>query len=105
VPAALIRETPFQKTLANTFSCEGGSAKLVENPTDALGVVAAEFPPDVKPILTPRRIATKNYRRPFQECDKEHRAELEHFLGPNKLYSSTASKGQWTKSKGVEYGC
>ena len=46
VPAALIRETPFQKTFANTFSCEGGTAKLVENKSDALGIIAAEFPAD-----------------------------------------------------------
>ena len=26
VPTALISETPFQKTLTNTFNCEGGSA-------------------------------------------------------------------------------
>jgi len=87
VPAALIRETPFQKTLANTFSCEGGSAKMVESPTDALGVIAAEFPPDVQPILTlSSRIATKNYTvGPSKNVPKEHRAELEHFLRPTKL--------------------
>ena len=31
VPAALIGETPFQKTLTNTFNCEGGTAKMVES--------------------------------------------------------------------------
>jgi len=30
VPAALISETPFQKTLTNTFTCDGGTAKMVE---------------------------------------------------------------------------
>src|SRR5207302_11028379 len=52
VPAALISETPFQRTLTNTFSCESGTGKLVENKSDALGVIAAEFPAGVKPILT-----------------------------------------------------
>jgi transglutaminase-like putative cysteine protease len=87
VPAALIRETPFQKTLANTFSCEGGNAKMVESPTDALGVITAEFPPDVKPILTlSSRIATKNYTvGPSKNVTREQRAELEHFLRPTKL--------------------
>ncbi len=45
VPAALISEIPFQKTLANTFNCERGTAKMVENKSDALGIIAAEFPP------------------------------------------------------------
>src|SRR5215472_13069140 len=62
LPAALLGETPFQKTLANTFKAEQGTAKLVESTADALGIVAAEFPVGTKPamILT-SRIATKNY--------------------------------------------
>ena len=52
MPAALISETPFQKTLSNTFNCEGGTAKAVESKSDALGIIAAEFPAGVKPILT-----------------------------------------------------
>ena len=31
LPAALLRETAFQKTLANDFRAEGGKAELVEN--------------------------------------------------------------------------
>src|SRR5208337_2067702 len=62
VPAALISETPFQKTLSNTFNCEGGTAKLIETEADALGIIAVEFPAGVKPILTvTSRIATKDY--------------------------------------------
>src|SRR6202051_3571069 len=61
VPAALISETPFQKTLANTFNSEGGTTKMVESETDALGIIAAEFPAGVRPILTvTSRIATKD---------------------------------------------
>jgi hypothetical protein len=52
VPAALISETPFQKTLANSFSCDGGTAKMVESKTDALGIITAEFPAGLRPILT-----------------------------------------------------
>ena len=47
VPAALISEAPFQRTLANTFNCEGGTAKMIESKADALGIIAAEFPPEV----------------------------------------------------------
>ena len=62
LPAALIQETPFQWTLANRFHADGGVAKMVESKTDALGIVAAEFPAGVKPVLTlTSRIATTNY--------------------------------------------
>jgi len=89
VPAALISETPFQKTLANTFNREGGTAKIVENKTDALGIIAAEFPAGVRPILTvTSRIATKDCAVDLtarRTTPKESRAELEHFLRPTKL--------------------
>ena len=89
VPAALLRETPFQKTLTNTFSCDGGTAKLVESKSDSLGIIAAEFPAGIRPILTvTSQIATKdravNLTAPGAE-PKESRAELEHFLRPTKL--------------------
>src|SRR5690349_5591209 len=61
VPAALVSATPFQKTLSNSFHAEGGTAKIVESVTDALGIVVAEFPAGVEPILTvTSRVATKN---------------------------------------------
>jgi len=89
LPAALIRETPFQKTLVNTFNCEGGTAKMVESKDDALGIIAAEFPSGVRPMLTlTSRIATKNYAVDFSVPSKatnEDRAELQHFLRPTKL--------------------
>ncbi len=89
VPAALISETPFQKTLANTFNCEGGTAKMVESKSDALGIIAAEFSPAVRPILTvTSRIATKDCRVDLTArgaAPKVSRAELEHFLRPTKL--------------------
>jgi len=89
VPAALIREAPYQKTLANTFSCEGGTAKMVESKGDALGIVVAEFPSGVRPILNlTSRIATKNYAVDLSAPSKApggDREELEHFLRPTKL--------------------
>jgi transglutaminase-like putative cysteine protease len=89
VPAALIGETSFQKTLANTFSCDGGSAEIFENKTDVLGIVAAEFPVGVRPILTvTSRIATKDRAIDFTARGtalKEDRAALEHFLRPTRL--------------------
>jgi len=89
VPAALISETPIQKTLTNTFNCESGTAKMVESKSDALGIIAAEFPAGVRPILTvTSRIATKDCAIDLTArgtAPKESRAELEHFLRPTKL--------------------
>jgi transglutaminase-like putative cysteine protease len=89
VPAALIRETSFQKTLSNTFHCEGGEVKEVESKTDALGIIAAEFPAGVKPILTvTSQIATKDYvvdlTAPRTTRNEDH-AELEYYLRSTKL--------------------
>jgi transglutaminase-like putative cysteine protease len=89
VPAALISETPFQKTLANTFNSEGGTARIVERKTDALGIITVEFPAGVRPILTvTSRIATKDCAIDLTSrstAPKEGHAELEHFLRPTKL--------------------
>jgi transglutaminase-like putative cysteine protease len=89
VPAALVGETPYQKTFANTFDAEGGTAKVAESKPDGLAMVVAEFPAGIKPVLTLKsRIATRNYAvdvsKPGNE-PKENRAELEHFLRPTKL--------------------
>jgi transglutaminase-like putative cysteine protease len=89
LPAALINPTPFQKTLANQFTADGGTAKLVENGLDSLGIVAAEFPAGVKPVLTlTSRVTTIDYAVDFSAAGhvpKEDSAELAHFLRPTKL--------------------
>jgi transglutaminase-like putative cysteine protease len=89
VPAALLGETPFQRTLSNTFNCEGGTAKLMENKSDSLGIMAAEFPAGVRPALTvTSRIATKDRAVDLTApgtAPGESKAELEHFLRPTKL--------------------
>ncbi len=89
IPAALNQPTPFQRTISNTFTAEGGSARLVENKSDALGIVAAEFPAGVKPFLTvTSRISTRNLAVDLvapTDSPREDRAELEHFLRSTKL--------------------
>jgi transglutaminase-like putative cysteine protease len=89
LPAALLNQSPFQKTLANIFNAEGGNARLVESRADSLGIIAAEFPAGVKPILTlTSRVATKNCAVDLSapgRAPKEDRAELEYFLRPTKL--------------------
>jgi transglutaminase-like putative cysteine protease len=89
VPAALVGRTPFQKTVLNRFSAEGGTAWNVQSRADALGIIAAEFPAGVKPVLTiTSRVATKNCAVDFSAPGKRSeadRAQLQHFLRPTKL--------------------
>jgi len=89
LPTALIEETPYQRTLANHFNAAGGTAKMVESKTDALGIVTAEFPAGVKPVLTlTSRIATRNYTVDLSapaKPPKSDSAELRYCLRPTKL--------------------
>ena len=89
LPAALIRDTPYQKILSNRFRAEGGTAEIVENKVDALGIVAAKFAAGVKPVLTlTSRVATKDYVVDLSKSGsvaKADNAELEHFLRQTKL--------------------
>jgi transglutaminase-like putative cysteine protease len=89
IPAALVSPTPFQKTLANDFKAEGGTAKLIEGSADSLGLIVAEFPADVKPVLTvTSRVATKNFAVDLSapgKAAKEDDTELKHFLRATKL--------------------
>lgn len=89
LPAALLSKTPFQRTLSNKFNAEGGTARIVEASADGLGIVAAEFPAGVNPVLTlTSRVATRNYAVDLSTpstAPKAKKAELEHFLRPTKL--------------------
>ena len=88
-PMALGLETPYQRTLDNTFNCEGGAAKAIKSRTDGLGIVTAEFPAGIKPVLTvTSRVATRNWTVDLTTqttVPKKDRAELAHFLRPTKL--------------------
>jgi len=89
VPTALIRETPYQKTFASSFDAAGGTAQMVESAADGLGMVVADFPSGVRPVVTvTNRIGTKEYAVDFSKTGAEkhlQREELEHFLRPTKL--------------------
>lgn len=89
VPAALIRRTSFQKTLSNTFSALGARVRMLQSKADGLGIIAAEFPTGVTPILTlTSRIATKNYVIDLSvpgKAPKPDRAELEYFRRPTRM--------------------
>jgi transglutaminase-like putative cysteine protease len=89
LPAALLSKTPFQRTLSNEFIATGGTARIVETGADGLGIIAAEFPAGVKPVLTlTSRVATRNYAVDLSAgggSPKVDGAELDHFLRPTKL--------------------
>jgi Transglutaminase-like superfamily len=89
LPAALIGETRFQKTLSNRFNADGGTVRIVERGADGLGILAAEFPAGVKPIITlASRIATKNYLVDLSaagDAPKANSEELEYFRRPTKM--------------------
>src|ERR1700690_4317124 len=89
VPAALLTQTPFQKTLANSFNADDGKAKLIENKADSLGIISAEFPAGTKPVLmVTSRIATRDCAVDLSaksKPPKENRAELDHFLRSTKF--------------------
>jgi transglutaminase-like putative cysteine protease len=89
LPAALAGQTPFQKTLSNSFNAEGGAAKMFENKADSTGIVVAEFFGGTKPVLTlTSRISTRDYEVNLSvpgRAPKPDRAELEHFRRPTKL--------------------
>jgi transglutaminase-like putative cysteine protease len=89
VPTTLINPTPFQRTISTTFHAEGGKAKFHKYSVDSLGIVAAEFPDGVKPVLTvTNRVATRNIAVDVSAPGKpvkENHAQLEHFLRPTQL--------------------
>jgi len=89
VPAALLRETPYQKTLANTFRAEGGTVKRLDSEDDGLGIVAAEFPAGVPPVLTViSRVSTRDWAVNLTTPAKPNQtgaAALRHYLRPTRL--------------------
>ena len=89
VPTGLTVETPFQKTLSNTFQIEGGTAKIVEHNGSGLGIVVAEFASGTTPVLTlTTRVSTKNYSVDLSmpgNAPKADPAELRHFTQPTKM--------------------
>jgi len=87
LPAALIRNTPYQKTLSNKFVADGGTANLTENQQDALGIVSATYAAGAKPVLTLTSVvSTRNYTVDLSKPPAKHtasKAELAYFLQPS----------------------
>src|SRR5215469_11519656 len=88
LPAALIRQAPFQKTLANKYVADGGTTKFSESKEDSLGIVTATYPEHAKPVLTlTSRVSLKNYGVDLSTPSRianASRSELEYFRKPSK---------------------
>ena len=84
LPAALIGDTPFQKTLANRFTAQGGTAKFSRTKRESLGVISASYPEHATPVLTlTSRVSLKNYGVDLSapnHAARVSRAELEYYL-------------------------
>jgi len=89
LPAALLKETPYQKTLSNTFQAEGGAAELVLNKEDDYGIVTAKFPEGVRPVLTlTSKVMTRDVAVDVTKPGRSsggRSPELEKFLQPTKM--------------------
>ena len=83
------RRHPSRRRSPIQFSADGGTARIVQSKADGLGIIAAEFPAGVTPILTlTSRVATKNYAVDLSvpgKAPKADRAELEYFRRPTKM--------------------
>jgi transglutaminase-like putative cysteine protease len=87
LPAPLIRDTPYQKTISARFTAEGGAARLSKDKQNALGIVSAMYPANARPALTlTSRVSVKNYAVDLSSrgtAPPVSRAELDYFLQPS----------------------
>ncbi|HEX7559059.1 MAG TPA: transglutaminase domain-containing protein [Usitatibacter sp.] len=61
LPMPLANDTPYQKSLGNTFQAEGGTSGYSTDPKYGAGMVWAEWPEGVRPVLvTTSRFATRD---------------------------------------------
>jgi transglutaminase-like putative cysteine protease len=88
LPGALIRDTPFQRTHANRFNAEGGTASFSRDKPNELGIVSAIYPANAKPVLMlTSKVSLKNYAVDLSVPGKtQHvsKAELDYFLQPSR---------------------
>ena len=88
LPAALIRNTPYQKTISTRFTAEGGKAALSKDKQSALGIVSATYAANARPALNlASRVALRNYTVDLSSpatARPASRAELDYFLQPSR---------------------
>jgi transglutaminase-like putative cysteine protease len=88
LPAPLIRDTAYQKTISTRFTAEGGTARLSKDKQSALGIVSAMYAASAKPTLSlTSRVALKNYAVDLSSratAPPASRTELDYFLRPSR---------------------
>jgi hypothetical protein len=61
IPTPLTQDTPYHKTLGNSFKAEGGTSGIMTEGKYGAGMVWAEWPEGVRPVLThTSRFATRD---------------------------------------------
>ncbi|HUG53689.1 MAG TPA: transglutaminase-like domain-containing protein [Vicinamibacteria bacterium] len=90
VPTPLGVDTPYQRSLGDTFEVSGGTARLLAGRTlDAVGMVAAEFPSGRRGVLTvTSRVSVRDHAVDVDslgDAPPRDRALLGHFLRPTAL--------------------
>jgi transglutaminase-like putative cysteine protease len=87
LPAPLIRNTAYQKTLSTQFTAKGGTAKLSRDKQNVLGIVSAMYAANTTPALTlTSRVALRNYSVDLSSrvtAPPASQAELDYFLRPS----------------------
>jgi transglutaminase-like putative cysteine protease len=88
-PSPLAQSNPFQRTVRNTVHCEAGKARLIPGARTQPALIAAEFPPGVKPVLTLiSKVETRDWVADLFAHDKHgepDRAELHEYLRPTRM--------------------
>jgi transglutaminase-like putative cysteine protease len=87
LPAPLIRDTPYQKTISTRFEAEAGTARLSTDKQNALGIISATYPENAHPVLTmTSRVSLKNHTVDLSSrgtVSPVSGAELNYFLRPS----------------------
>ena len=88
LPAPLILDTAYQRTLSSQFAAESGTASLSKDKQNALAIVSASYPAAAKPTLTlTSRVSLKNHSVDLSSGAAPppvSRAELDYFLRPSR---------------------
>jgi transglutaminase-like putative cysteine protease len=88
LPAPLIRDTSYQKTISTRFAAEGGTTRLSKDKKSDLGIVSAMYPADARPALTQTsRVSLKNHAVDLSSrgpAPSASQAELDYFLQPSR---------------------
>lgn len=88
LPAPLIHDTAYQRTVSTRFMAEAGTARLTKDKRSALGIVSATYPASARPLLMQTsRVSLKNYAVELSSRETGPRVsqtELDYFLQPSR---------------------